>query len=352
MGFPTTGTPPQGALSKLWIATSLPFNATTALCLEFTGEGIQATKNRYYNDGIRGTRQRARERLRTVSVSVGGSVTFTPTYTELRTLLPLILGTAESGGGTSGSPYAYVLAETIPVFYLLIQKVPASDTSHTKAVQLVERCVVSRAVFSITQGGPLALTLDIEAERETFFQHAQISTDSAGNNVMSGGASAQSVPSSAPDFDACWVFGDTQGASSNFMIAGSDREAFDWTLSIDNMVDANRFTNSLYRRTIQSQDLDIQMSATLPFTTAEDELYDTIVNSASPDMNNNLIKFVNAEAADDDTLSFLIGTWNPVPRTPVVAGKLETPLPLAGPVSRKNTSTAKAPVAVNMWRSS
>jgi len=349
--MPTTGTVPQGSQSRLWIATTLPFNATTALCLEFTGEGMSQTKERYYNDAIRGTRSRARERMRTVRAILSGSITMTPSYTELRTLLPLICGTAESGAGTSGDKYTYALAETIPSFYLLIAKVPPSDTSHTKGVQLCEGCVVSRATFSSNSGGPLVLTLDIEGTREKMFQHGALSTASDGlTDVMSLGSSAQSVPSSVPGTESCWVFADSQATNGTFTIGGTNHEAFDFSLSIDNVVDANRFANSLYRRVIPAQDRDVQMSATLPFTTAEDELYDLAVNSSSPDINNNLLTFEQAESSSSDTISFNLGTWNPTPRTPVVAGKFENPLQLSGGVYRKNTTTAKPELAITMWK--
>lgn len=347
MGLPTTGTPIVGARSKLWIATSLPFHATNALCLEFTGEGPVASGQNYHNGGVRGTRSRGREGERRVGVSVGGTVNLTPRYTELRTLLPLILGAAETGSGSSGTPYAYALAETLPSFYLLIQRVPAEISSHTKAVYLYEGCVVSRAVFSASQAGPLSLALDIEATTEKFYQHGSVSTAFDGSTAVMSTGSA--VPSSSPGTEQCWIFSDTQRSTANMKLGAADREAFEWSLSLDNMLDTSRQLNSLYRRSMPAQDRDVQMNATVPFSTAEMDLLWPDVNSASPDMNDNEARFVADSAMGSITLDFVMGTWNPRPVTPGVASKDEVVLPLSGPVYRKNSSTAKPELAVSMW---
>ena len=132
-------------------------------------------------------------------------------------------------------------------------------------------------------------------------------------------------------------------------LGAADREAFDWSLSLDNVLDTTRQMNSLYRRSMPAQDRDLQMAATVPFSTAEVNLFWPDVNSASPDMNDNEVRFVADAAMSAVWLRFLLGTWNPVPVTPSVGAKSEVVLPLAGPVYRKNSSTAKPELAVSMW---
>ena len=49
MGVPTTGTPMQGVFGKLWFAAALPFDASTALCIEFQGEGLHGRASEGYS---------------------------------------------------------------------------------------------------------------------------------------------------------------------------------------------------------------------------------------------------------------------------------------------------------------
>lgn len=348
MPAPTTGTPPVGSAAKMWIKVgALPFDATSAQALEFVSENLGAVGDNYYNDAVRGTRSRGRERIRRVSHRVAGSIVLTPSYTELRTLLPLILGTAESGSGTSGAPYAYALAESLLPFQLLISRVSSALSGHTAAVFLYENCYVARATFSAAQGGPLTLTLEIVATRETKYTHGAITTGSVdtGNVLSSGNA----VPSSSPDNENCWIFSDTEGDGS-LAVANAIREAFDWSLSIDNALDTTRQMNSLYNRTFPALDRAVEMAMTLPFTTAEDDLFWPAVNSSSPDMNINAVTFAStATGAGAVTLGFTLGTWNIRPVTPTVGSKGEIVLPLSGPLYRKNSSTAKPELAVSMF---
>lgn len=349
MGLPTTGTPAMGHQSKIWIVETLPFDESSAQCLEFISESMSQSTSLSYNDGIRGTRQMARERVRKSARTVGGTITMTPTQTELRTLLPWILGTNETGSGTSGSPYAYILAETLQEFQILALKVEPSAI-HTDEVFLYENCRVARATFSASSGGPLTLSLDIEAETERSYANGSISigsNPSTPTDVMSGGSSGRSVPSSVPDTDTPFMFYDTGHSNGALTIGNADRECFDWSLTIDNVLDTGRFMNSLDRTNIPSMGLVVSMTATVPFTAAEDELYDADVNSSSPDTNTNLVKFYNS--ANDKVVQFTMATWNIESRTPTVNGKGEVVLPLSGTVYRKNAATAKDAVGISIW---
>lgn len=347
MGVPTTGPAATGSQAKIWVVEALQFNATSALCLDFQSESIQQQTSLYYNDGIRGTKSRARERVRKATKTISGSITLTPSKTELRTLLPWILGTDESGSGTSGDPYVYIQAETMQEFQVLIQRVLGSLSGHTDEVFLYEGCRVSRATFSASTAGPLQLTLDIEAETEKSYADGAITT--ANDGVTTVISSGNSVPTSVPDTNTLFMFYDTGHANGNLTLGNADRECFDWSLTIDNVLDTGRYMNSLTRTNIPSLDRIVTMSATVPFTEAEDDLYDPDVNSTSPDTNTNLVKFYAELGTNDDVLQFTIGTWNIESRTPTVNGKGEIVMALNGGVYRKNTSTVKNEVAVSIW---
>lgn len=349
MPAPTTGTPTEGVYAKLWIAEALPFDESSAQCLEFLSEGLRQTVTLYHSDGVRGTRSRGRERCRESSRVCSGPITINPTKTELRTLLPWILGTNETGAGSSGDPYTYILAEGMQEFQVLILRVEPS-ASHTDEVFLYEGCRVSSATFSASVGGPLTLTLNIEAETETPFANAAISVAHDGStSVMSGGASGRSIPSSTVDTNSIFMFHDTGTANGSLVLGNADRECFSWSLTIDNELDTTRQMNSLTRTSIPSMGRRVSMSAVVPFTAAEDDLYDMGVNSASPDMNVNLVKFYNELGANDDVFQLTLGTWNVESVTPTVNGKGEVALELNGDVYRKNTSTAKAEISATIW---
>lgn len=351
MPAPSTGTPAIGALAKCWITTALPFVRDTAQCFEFEGNGMAARAVNAPNSAIRGTRSRPRERNRRVAVDVSGPLVLTPTKTELSTLIPLILGAARTGSGTTGSPYVFGLAERLTSFAMLVQKVDSGAGSHSKGVFLYEGCVVSRATFSASQGGLLTLSMEIEASTEKYYQQGALSTayDGVTNVVEHSSAQVAVVPTTDPDNNTRFVFADTAGPNGSFKIGGGDREVFDWSLTIDNVVDATRRMNSLYRRAIPSLDRDVQMAVTLPFTTAEDDLYDLSPNEDSPDMNDNEVKFYAELGTNDDVLDIILGTWNTEPLSPGVNDKGEIVQVLSGPVERKNTSTAKPEIAINMW---
>ena len=351
----TVGTPSMGHQSKIWVVESFTFNETTAQCLDFQSESIQQSTALFYNDGIRGTRSRARERVREAAQTISGTITMTPSKTELRTLLPWILGTNETGSGTSGTPYAYTLAETMQTFQMLVYR--STVSGHTDAVFLYEGCTVSRATFSASTAGPLQLALDIEAKTEKTFANGSISTAYNGSTqVMSGGASGRSVPTSVPDNDTCFMFHDTGNSSGILTLGGTNREAFDWSLTIDNVLDTGRYMNNIVRTSIPTMDRVITMSATVPFSEAEDHLYfsgralsDSPVNATSPDMHDDGIRFYAEMGTNDDVLLFTTGTWNVEPRTPTVNGKGEIVLPLAGTLYRKNSATAQDELSVSIW---
>lgn len=351
----TVGTPSMGHQTKIWIVESLPFNATTAQCLDFQSESIQQRTSLYYNDGIRGMRSRARERVRESAQTIGGAITMTPSKTELRTLLPWILGGDEAGSGTSGTPYTYALAETMQTFQLLIQR--STVPGHTDAVFLYEGCTVSRATFSASTAGPLQLSLEIEAKTEKPFTNGSgANWDAYDGSTAVLTADGNAVPTSVPDTNTIFMFHDSGGSDGILTLGGTNREAFDWSLTIDNVLDTGRYMNNIVRSSIPSTDRIVTMSATVPFSEAEDHLYfsgaalsDSPVNATSPDMHDDGIRFYAEQGTNDDVLLFTTGTWNIEPVTPTVNGKGEVVLPLNGTLYRKNSATAQNEISASIW---
>lgn len=348
------GVPVMGSQAKLWVVEALPFNASTASALEFVSETLSAKKTLVYNDGIRGTRARGRERVRVGGITCNGTITMTPSKAELDLLLPWILGADATGAGTSGDPYVYALAETLQEFQVMVFRV-SSVATHTAEVFVYEGCRVARATFSASSGGPLTLSLDIEAETEVFFENGSIGNGygtaypTQSTAIMSSGSS---IPSSVVDNNSMFMFSDSSGASGNFEVGGAVRNAYDWTLTIDNMLDAGRQLNQLVRTSIPTMDRLVTLNMTLPFTSDEDDLYNVDVNDSSPDMNDCTFTFYAADVTNLPRVIFTLGTVNVDPVTPTVGSKGEVVLSLSGTSYRKNSSTAKPELQVSTAESS
>ena len=93
------------------LAATTTFSSSSAR-LEFVDHDIREEIDVIGDDGLRGTRTRAVERLALGNVKIAGSVTLEPTPAELELLMPFILGTSSSGG-------TYAVADTLPNLYLL-----------------------------------------------------------------------------------------------------------------------------------------------------------------------------------------------------------------------------------------
>src|SRR6185369_10952800 len=107
---------------------------------EFLHESVRATRTILDTSGIRGTRSHAVERTRTGTYSVAGRIVLQPTPEELAHLLPRILGAAASGTN-------YAVAETLPDFYLSIDR--------GAKVFTYAGCKIVKATFFGNEGSPI-----------------------------------------------------------------------------------------------------------------------------------------------------------------------------------------------------
>ena len=126
------------------LAATTTFSASSAR-LEFYDHDLKESIELIQDDGLRGTRTRASERLALGNIKIGGSISFEPTPAELVLLMPFILGTASSSG-------SYVVADTLPNLYLLGDFVNKCVTFTTR---------VTKATFSGSPGQKIKLKLEL-----------------------------------------------------------------------------------------------------------------------------------------------------------------------------------------------
>ena len=196
-------------------------------CYEFQGLNFGRRTTVQELNGIRGTRQRFDERARMTSIALSGGFKFNPTPAELRNWLPRILGGTEAGSG----PYTYALAETLPSFYMTIDRV-ARQWNCTG-------CKVDQATIQAGQGGILELQLTIEG-------------------LSDDGGSATTFPLITPVPDAPWAF------KEGVLTLGGSSQPFymnDFRLHINNHLKKDNFKNSVWRINLLEADLEVTMEA-------------------------------------------------------------------------------------------
>lgn len=268
----------MGPLSRFGVGASAP--ATLLLDLMSGDVGLQeALVN---GTGVRGTRSRHKSRTRRGLRRASGGITIEPNPTELAFWLPYILGGTPSGT-------TYPLGEALSAF--ICQK------DMIDKVFTYTGCKVASATFRSSQGGPLQLTINIEGVDE-----------SVGN---AGTFPAIELTEAAP-------FVHHDGAFTVNSISG--RTFFDFELTIDNALDAERFGNSATRTAINPTDRIITLGLTPPY-------------GGNHDMYNLLETGVPIEAVfTNGTVSITFSMpFVQIPRnTPLIAGKAENRLLLRG----------------------
>jgi len=233
--------PAQGSQATLAMDAALPFDASSEP-FEFVSSTLKMQQSHVRSEGIRGTRQRRSERVRISQEAVSGNIVMNPSVTELDLLWTRILGGTVAAGVTD-------VAETLPEFWILRDDVSKVHTFNS--------CRVARATFSGTQGQPIQLTLDIEGEDETI-----------GN--------AGTAPALTLDTDNFFIFSDL-----TLTLQSTARKFRQFTLVIDNMLDVNRFNNSLTRTEIATQDMEVTLSVEAPYTVDNTDLEDQAIAGAA-----------------------------------------------------------------------
>lgn len=212
--------------TQLGIHTADPVTAR----FDFQRESlVQAVEHRDTN-GLRGTRSHSVERNLESLKRVGGQIVLQPNVVELGLVLPWIFGTAGSGSGT----VTYALADTIPTRYVAIDRVAKVFTYAGVGVDT--------ATFSASQGEPLELSLDCFGQTET-----------VGN--------AGTFPALSIDLTTKpWMFHNLV-----LSIASTTYNCRDFSCTVRNFIDSDRFFNSQTLTAVSAMDREITISATLPY---------------------------------------------------------------------------------------
>lgn len=271
------GVSSQGALTQMAVddstVTGIGDFDSSSQGIEFITEDVRKISTINYNNGIRGTRSRNAARCVITQSACGGSIVIEPTPIELDLWFPRILGAAESAN-------TFALAETVPQWGLLIDRIVQRH--------IYTGCFVSRATFTGSQSQPIRMTIEVEAKTEVLSASA----------FPSVGAIDSSVP---------YIMGQTTFALS---VDASAAEVLSWTIVIDNMLDTNRYMNSVTRAQIPAQDRLITLSMVVPYTADEIALYDQAVAGGTATLTltnggcSTLFSFANVKApAESPTIS-------------------------------------------------
>lgn len=280
----------QGSAAKMGIGTT----ATVDQAYDFKSESLACNEDFYDPDGIIGSREHLSERVRRNVRSIAGSITLEPNSIELANLLPWILGAAASGT-------TFALAETLPSRYVSFDRVAK--------VFVYDGCVVNRATFSASEGGPLSLTLDV------------IGVDETVNNA--GTFPSLTISTAAGPYMMSDLVLSVGGTGYNFR---------EFSLTIDNMLEV-RYTNSLTANSITPRNRQTSVTLRTPYGDST-ALYGLALAGVAV-----VATFTNS------TLStvFTMPAVQFPKQSPTVSGKNEIYLPMTG-IARKSGSTASLTV--------
>ncbi len=299
--------PNVGVLAQLGMnttTTTTPGAATEAY--EFESENLALDQAIIDTAGIRGGRNHVIERVRAANQHIGGSINIQPTYNELLNLLPRIVGAISNQAGYD----TFSTSDTVaPVYFQTIVDRVAKVYSYVG-------CKVGSATFRSSQGGPLSLSLEIEALQE-----------SIGN---SGTFAALTIDALPPLIH----------TDSVLTLGGTAYQVFDWECSINWHLDTGRFVNSTTRTDLISTDLTVTTHFTLPYTSDTLGLY--LGGSAAGVTGN--INFTSGGAgggAAGKNLQFTFANLLfPPKKSPTVGGKGEIHLALSGEARKSSTTLA------------
>lgn len=271
-----TTTASTNALAQYAMSASATDITSSPFGLELQNFGVTNNKSLIVSEGIRGTRQMDYRRTRTGTSPISGPIAFYASPLVLDKMLPHILGGNESTD-------VFSPADTMQLFSLI------SNTGlHTR---WWKNCVVSRATFSGSSGQPVLVSLDLECGEET---------------------TGAAFPAVSPPTDSIYVFSD-----SVFTFNSTEFGVSEWTLTVDNQVDAARFQNSLYRTQYPSAGQMVTLTVNTPWTDPEEAIYATAYGGAAGS-----IALTNADVSGTScTIAF--GNLQLTSTSPVFSGRGE-----------------------------
>lgn len=272
----------QGAQAKLCFEPgSSPHTFdTSSEPYQFDSESMTGRQTILNDQGITGSRSEHSARTRFGERSALGQIIFCPSPNDLNLLLPRILGANESTD-------VFALAETLPAFGVMIDKVAK--------VWSFSDCKINKATFSGTAGQKIRLTLDIIG-----FDY---SIGNAGTfPVLTLAVAAADQPYTMSD--------------AVFTLAGSARATKSFELVIDNMLEGRR-SNSLAITSLTPQARKISLKTVHPYTADETNLVEQALAGAA----GTIVLTPIGGGMSGVTTTFTFGTLQCPTESPVVPGK-------------------------------
>ncbi|HBL47657.1 phage tail tube protein [Gimesia sp.] len=250
-----------GTFTRVAIDSALPFDASS-IPIEIVGaESLVESQTIDETGGTTGTTEHIVERTRLGQKRCSGTIRVPASKLALDTLLPLILGAAESTD-------SFALADSLPEFVMMIDR--------DEKVYSYSGCRIARATFNGSSGQMVMVDLDIEAETE------------------SEGA-AGSFPTLATPTESPYRFED-----GVLTIVGEAREFSEFSLVIENQLDTERFENTLTRVDIPLLDRIITLGTNHPWSTDNLDLIKQDLAGAGGSL-------VLTNTESDDALTFTFG---------------------------------------------
>lgn len=260
---------------------------------DFLSCGVAKEGSHVPSPAMRGTRSRIDTTVNDGTYRVGGPLVLEPRPDDLDNWLPRILGAVEAAD-------VFALAETVPEFYLIVDKV--AD------VYEYSGCKILRASFRSAAGDNLQMALDTEGKDQTAKGSGNFPDIAASLSVLQPYIHHQAVlklPSTSVEVDNIEII-------------------------IDNVLKLNRFNNSQTRTGLPEGDRIVSLSCDNPFTSDETAYYDMLL--AGIDLGT--VKYT----AGSYSLEFKFGNLKAPARGPEVTGReVEIPLRLEFTAYKKGT---------------
>ncbi len=282
-----------GTLGKIAFDTALPFDTSSIPVEIILPESLHEEAEIVETSGMTGTVEHNKERTREGLKRVSGSIKLACSRIALDTLLPYITGSAESTN-------VFALADTLPDFYLMIDRLAK--------VYTYSGCRIAKATFTGSKGDMLFLELEIEAETET--------TGAADTFPV------LTVPTEKPYLMADGVL----------TLVAEERTFDNFSLVIENRLNTAQFENGLTRYDIPLIDRVITLATDIPWSAANTDTVKQALDGSAGSL-----VFTNA-GASGDVLTFAMATIQYANKTPTLTGKDVLRLPLEGMVRSSGTT--------------
>lgn len=304
----------QGARSKLLVDSALPFDGSSE-AYDYLYESMQKHGRIVAARGITGSRSNTVERTRVAPYSVDGKIALNCCALDWDRWLPRILGAAEVPTNS------FTLAETLPIFYVLLDKV--GDVYRYDDCY-VNSCLISAEADPEGDKSMLVMVLDIMAKNELdTVALAAIGVDPAWPST------APAIPTTANRA----IYTHYEGTLT---IGGTAYAFKDFALMIHNKLE-RRWVNSLTATEICATDRYVALRTNHAFTTTEKAAFmSSAVQATAAGGVASSLAFSTASGAYSTTFTMAGLQWQG--ETPTVPGKQEIECPMLFTARMKGTS--------------